>query len=206
MKNKKMMFCVISILVLALTVSAIVYATSDNKGALLGQIFKQYKVDQRGSGGKVYESEDITITEDEIQYYKAMYSLDGVSKSDEEIKKKLIKDRLLLKEAEKAGVTLTDEEVKYNMEQTREGLHKSDETLFISFLENAGMTEEEYWEKAFPVYKKAYIIGKYKKFYLKEKFRENNASLKDEDFNTEFAEYYSQYCEELYQEYIKTHP
>ncbi len=206
MKNKKMMICVISILVLALTVSAIVFATSDNKGALLGQIFKQYKVDQKDSGGKVYESEDIIITEDQLQYYKAMYSLDGVSKSDEEIKKKLITDMLLLEEAEKAGITLTDEEVKYNMEQTREGLHKSDETLFISFLENAGMTEEEYWEKAFPVYKKAYIIGKYKKFYLEEKFRENNASLKDEDFNTEFAEYYSQYCEELYQEYIKTHP
>ena len=203
MRKNKFFIIVISTLLVIITASAIVLANTENIGARFGSIFKLFKADHKDSENIVFQSDEITITEDEIKYYKEMNRINKLELSDEDIKKNLITNALLLKEAEKAGVSLTDEEVKKYMTQNIEGALKDPENTFNSFLESAGMTKEEYLEKAFPVYKRNFIIGKYKSFCLKPKFNEENRSLNEKERKEQFEEFYKQYKEKLYNDFME---
>lgn|GEM_PF-2905751 len=154
--------------------------------------------------GTDYESDDMIITRKQLDNCKAVYALEGVSVSDDEVIKKIVTDRLLYKEAVKAGVTLTDDEVWHYMNETKETMKKDPEVykFYLSYLKDTGMTEDEYWEKSFPVYKRAYTTGKYRK-YLKGKFAADHPDISATDLHKAFDEYYDKYTDDLYEEYTR---
>lgn len=200
MKKKNIAACLVAVLVLAALSAVYVIASNDNKGILLGQIYKQHNSDKESTESKIiYQSGNISITDEQINYYKSLYAIDGFNISDEEIIKKLVTDTLLYEEALKSGITLSDDEALENMKAVRETIKDDPEgyKTYQSFIESSGLTEDEYWEKALPVYKKAYTIGKYRN-YLKDRFREDNPDIEEESLPIAFQEYWGKYKEGLY--------
>lgn len=100
----------------------------------------------------------------------------------------------MLKKAVKAGVSIDNKTVKEYMDDIRTNLPRDKKGYeeFKQFIANSGWTEDEYWEKAFPVYKNAYIVGKYKKEYLLPQFKNKNKDLSGPEFTKKFNEYFNQ--------------
>ena len=197
----KYIIAVVSVLLVLVCVSVVYgFASSANSGSTLGSIFKKYKVDKKFNSDKIIvKFNDFTITQDTVDYYKEYYNSYGIIKSQDEIISKIVADTLILKEAEKAGVSVKDEVVRENMNKIRENLPKDNTGYeeYLAFIEKSGWTEDEYWENSFSVYKKAYIIGKYRNNILKEKYREENKALSDADLESKFKEYYEKKIEDL---------
>ncbi len=138
---------------------------------------------------------EIEILKSEVADRKESNSLYGLEQSDKEIVEEMVLKRLLEKEAEKAGISFTDEEVQFYMDETRRRLPEDDRGYeeFKRYIEIKGWSEDQYWTEAFPVYKRSYIIGKYKNDYLKAEFIKQNNITDSNDFDTLFNAYYEGY-------------
>lgn len=162
--RKKMMFIIISSLILTISIIGIFsFASTDKNGAALGDIFKKYKVDKEIKDDKtLVKVGDIEIKKSDIEYQKESSKASGVIKSDKDIINEILGNKLMLREAEKAGISIDDNTVKKYMDDLRNNLPRDEAGYeeYKQFIANSGWTEDEYWEKAFPVYKDAYIIGK----------------------------------------------
>ena len=138
---------------------------------------------------------DVEILKSEVADRKETNSHLGVEQTEKEIVEEMVLKRLLEKEAEKAGISLSDEEVQFYMDETRRSLPKDEKGYkeFKHIIEKRGWTEDQYWIEAFPVYKRSYIIGKYKNDYLKAEYIKQNNIADSNDFDTLFNTYYEGY-------------
>ena len=165
-----------------------------------GKVFNQYwNGTEEKNDSDLAQAGDIKITTSKVKYLKELNGAFGVEKSEMEIISQLILEELLLKEAEKVGVVISDEEVRHYMDEVRANMpnDKVGYDTFMLFIRNSGWTEDEYWIKSFPVYKKAYTIGKFRNFYLKEQFESLNPMLKTSEINVAFDIFYEEYTNNL---------
>lgn len=190
-------FCVLILMSLILIG---VTSASYRPEILGGKVFDQYWNGAEEKNDSVLaQAGDIKITTSKVKYLKELNSAFGVEKSEMEIISQLILEELLLKEAEKVGVVISDEEVRQYMDEVRVNMpnDKVGYDTFMLFIRNSGWTEDEYWIKSFPVYKKAYTIGKFRNFYLKEQFESLNPMLKTSEINVAFDIFYEEYTDNL---------
>jgi hypothetical protein len=199
LKANKIIF-VGMLVVFCLTIAYSLASANSGFGENIGNIFKKYTVNQNTDEDTVIAKfGNLTITRNDIDYYKEFYSLNGEEKTDDAIIDSILLKTLLYEEAKKTGMEVSDDDVKENMEKVRNSILNNEEAHidFLNFIKASGMTEDEYWENSFFVYKRAYSISNYKKNYLKPMLREKYKNLSNAEFEEAFNNYYKEYEDEL---------
>ncbi len=138
------------------------------------------------------------ITWEQVELLKNNYEIYGIERTDEEIIQKLAVNELLMKEAKTHGILVEDERIDEEINKALHSIKKDPEALkkFNDYLDAAGITEEEYVEKARPVYKRLLMIGMYKKQVLEPQFMERIMEEPEKEHET-FEAFYKSYREEL---------
>lgn len=94
------------------------------------------------------------------------------------------------------GFLIDDETIKKSIEENREMIKTADNySDFTTFLEGLGMSEDEYWDSQFDLYKLNHVVDEFK-IAKKEEFAQENASKSDEQTAENFSDYFMDIAEE----------
>ena len=155
--------------------------TNKNNGSILAKV-----------NGKPIESYD-------VDNYLESYRMFDIKKSKRELVDKIIMDILLIDEAEKTNITVSDEDIDREINLIKESLLKDDKTYkgIKEFMIGSQLSEDEYWEMIKPIYRKRFTIGKLKNIYLREKFVNSNPDINPSELDKKFEVYFNEFKEDL---------
>lgn len=104
------------------------------------------------------------ITEKEFETFKATTNNAQTSYTDEQLLNILAKQQVLFDEAKRRGLTATSAEIDYAIDVAKDALqqpYQSEARSFLnSYIEQLGITEDQYWESMRSEYEKSLSIGK----------------------------------------------
>lgn len=117
----------------------------------------------------VYQGDNITLTETEVEEMMRQNAAMGQEKPREEVEQTLLNRNCLYYEAGKQGYTVTKKEVQEFLDKQIDAFTPKDDGVtenyaaYQSFLDILGMTNEEYWNSQYNKLKKDLVIEKYLK-------------------------------------------
>jgi len=206
LKKRGIVFGVCLLAILLVSGYAVYAIEKISKAKLAGQ--KQIEMINNPSGDVIVSMADFNITQDLIDQNKAGYdAFSGAIMSDTEIINRLLKDHILYNDAVKAGVTASDDEIdsiiklqQNSLQMARDAIAQGslDEqsisayTNFMGYLSGLGMTEDEFFNFARPIYENMIYCGKFKS-QLKDEFSKNNAFADQAALNDAFNAYLDKY-------------
>lgn len=186
--------CVIAVIVFAVAVSA---NNSNPAGEDAGNAIKA--IDDTYSDNVVVMSVNGTnITEKEFETFKATTNNSQTSYTDEQLLNILAKQQVLFDEAKRRGLTATSAEIDYAIDVAKAALqepYQSETRSFLnSYIEQLGITEDQYWESMRAEYEKSLSIGK-----LQDQLRTEivTAEKTDTVSLTDWNTYYSNFTDQL---------
>lgn len=110
----------------------------------------------------VMQGDSITVYADEINRIAARYKASGVDDGKQRAEDYVLRREALYQAGVDAGFTASDKEVQDIIDQELEWEDGADgQEYFQSYLDEAGLTAEEYWNTQRDVLHKEIIIGKY---------------------------------------------
>ena len=190
---KKIIIVSISLCIIVTVISAITYSKNIKTPYEFGQL--QRNVNENTKDNKILVSVNKEgISDRQIETYMAL-SADGLTK--EEAKQKLINDRLLIQNAKKKGIVVSDEEVKQYIDESKQYQNDNPELAqpIYDYIAGLGITEDEYWNMMEPSIKERMYIGKLKK-QLRTDF-EQQYTYKNSKNAVQFEEYVMKYVNQL---------
>lgn len=191
--NKKYKLAFILTIIVLLVISSMVYANNKRiSGKDLGKQVNQAYFDNIDEDGILCYVDGMEIRKKDFNVFKATSNSYGEIKADDVLLKEYIKTRLVINEAEKAGMVATEEEVEDYTNFLFDSFDEDDENYKIlkEYAEEMGMTMDEYKEQVKEYNYKVLITMK-----LQEKLLSDR---KQETHNLDVSEYLSQYKEDLY--------
>lgn len=193
------------VLVALIAVSVVTYAQNNSFWKSLGVTQKTMQ-EKEDTGTTILTINNYKVSQKTFDEYKESLNLaknDNEKLTDKQVADKLIERELLYQEAQKQGLSLNEEEFKKTMDNVKSGIKNDTEAYnqLKDYLTGRGMTEEEYWKIAEPIYQKAFLIGQYKKS-LKEEFKKSDESLpklSQSEFNSKFDDLYKNKIKDIKQ-------
>lgn len=152
--------CIIVVIIFTVAVSA---NDSNPAGEAAGNAVKA--IDDSYSDSVIVMSVNGTdITEKEFETFKATTNNSQASYTDEQLLNMLAEQQVLFDEAKRRGLTATNAEIDYAIDVAKAALqepYQSEVRSFLnSYIEQLGITEDQYWENVRPEYEKSLSIGK----------------------------------------------
>ena len=131
-----------------------------------------------------------------------VFALLGNERSEDEILDWLHTEKLLLREAERLGIYISDQELSREINDLKSELKQDNDgySNILAFCAGAEISEDEYWRISSPMYKEHWTMGiLYKTLY--DKFLVDNPDINVMEIQDLFDEYYKNYVNELKQKY-----
>lgn len=192
--KKKSIFAISLVLVLIVSL-LIVYAVDKSSNmSLVGKRLKEI----RSKEDKIIVTVDgKKITQNEFDVQKISRELGKTNLSDKEILDSLIEKQVVYNEAIKKGITISEEKIDEIIKLNQESIKQNPEYYeqLKGIIDGLGVTEDQYWIDAKPIYKKILIMGEYKNNFLKAKFMEENKDISN--INEKYKEYYKKHIDNL---------
>jgi len=187
---------IIAAIAVVSTIAIVSVTLGSDNHTLLGKIYKQANTEKSQVVAKVNGKE---IKSNSIEAMINSFELTGQKKSKKEIIEKIVIDELLLQQAEQNNIVISDEELNSVLEQLKDNFPRDEEGYknFKNTLNGMGISEDEYWDMARPVYKKVFTIGKFKNKILRQDFLAKNTDIPEHEKNDKFEEYYLKYKKDL---------
>lgn len=196
--SKKVIYTVLICVIAAL---AVMIAVTGDFGSKAGEDAGKMIHDlQSGYSGDtiVMTVNGTGFSEREFQIYKSTMNNAQASYTDEQLLDRLARQQVLFDEAKRRGLAATEAEIDEAINMAKDILQQSDQAenraFLKSYIEQLGMTEDEYWASIRPAYEKSLSIGK-----LHDELRselaasENKASVSTDEWN----DYYKSYTDQL---------
>ena len=114
----------------------------------LGNLVAKYDVNEE-KGDTVAIANGIEIYEKDVEKFRQINDFFNMHVSEEEILQQTIRNKLLLKEAEKRNIKIDLAQAKEYAKLERESLEKDPEQKEIrqAYIKGLGLTEDEYWDE-----------------------------------------------------------
>lgn len=131
-----------------------------------------------------------SISKKDFDTYKALLSLHSHNVSNKQVLDKIVEREVWYNEALKHNSTVSDHAVDQmvsTIKATIEGNAELSKELH-EYLSGIGFSDSQYWERAKPLYKKAFIIGNYKSS-LESVFKQKNHTVSEQDLANQFDAY-----------------
>lgn len=208
--NKNRIILTVLSLIIVLGFSSFIYAQNDenelkSKFSNFGTISKKYMdLDSKDNTiAFTINGEEITINK--INEKKELeQALGKTNIKDSEVVKSIIKNKTLLQQAKKLGVTVSDEEAKNASLHEKELLYDNhtsneDREAVLEYIKSLGISEDEYWN--------VYNVKQYKDFLAVNKLYEivtkDAVIMKSDAINSSETleikkQYFAKYTEDLY--------
>lgn len=194
--NKKSIVTISLILVLIVSL-IIVYAVDENTNmSLVGKRLKEIR-SKEDKVIVIVDGEEITQNEFDVQSISR--ELGNANKTDKEILDSLIEKQVVYNEAVRKGITISEDRIDEIIKLNQQSIKQNPEYYkqLKGIIDGLGITEEQYWKDARPIYNKILVMGEYKNNYLKSKFMEENKNKDITNFSEEYKEYYKKHIESL---------
>lgn len=186
------------LLVLVLIVSLIiVYAVDENTNiSLVGKRLKEIR-SKEDKVIVIIDGEEITQNEFDVQSISR--ELGNANQTDKEILDSLIEKQVVYNEAVRKGITISEDRIDEIIKLNQQSIKQNSEYYkqLRGIIDGLGITEEQYWKDAIPIYNKILVMGEYKNNYLKLKFMEENKNKDITNISEEYKEYYKKHIESL---------
>ena len=128
---------------------------------------------------------------------------DGSAVSDTDIINEIIFTKIAYKDAVKNGYSIDDAEIDQIITSTKKVIYNDSTNLetLKAYINQLGISEEQYWDSARNEYRVLYTIGKYRDNYILSLYKKEKGSLSldinNPETNKEFMKYYNRYIEKL---------
>lgn len=200
---KRKITLIISIVcILAIGISAAVYATRDMSMFQWGQDSAEIEAEDNMQKNVVAEVNGQKITSSQFDKYKAGLSNANGTFTDAEIMDKLVRQEVLKQEIQRLGYTATEAEVTaFNDE--RFALLDDDPNarqIIQDYVDGLGITMAEYKEQSKEISRTALLANKFRADLMAE-YEKNNPQILTYSVPTKqqgFEEYLEQYIDDLY--------
>jgi|LSQX01.1.fsa_nt_gb hypothetical protein len=145
-------------LLVVLLLGSITYGIANNRYSIeeltvevskkLGNLVAKYDVNEE-KGDTVAIANGIEIYEKDVEKFRQINDFFNMHVSEEEILQQTIRNKLLLKEAEKRNIKIDLAQAKEYAKLERESLEKDPEQKEIrqAYIKGLGLTEDEYWDE-----------------------------------------------------------
>lgn len=194
--NKKFLYSLVIVLVLAVMTCGIVYATSVAKGKEIGQ--QVAEINSKGSEDLIATVNGEEISQKSFDKYKVVLNQNN-EYSDKEILNKMIEKRVLEDKAISEGFIVSVEEVNAAVTQVKTALQQDEEQykFLKEYLSGLGISEEQYWSEIVPEeYKQVLTVNKMYKS-LRDEFIKNNNLTNPDEIKSKFDIYWDEYKNDL---------
>ena len=157
------------------------------------------------AGQKYKENPGIFSNEKELA--KGMSEIEkllGNEVSEEVMLERLHAKKAVLREAERLGIYITDQEFNQKLNDLKSDLERFDDGYsdILAFCAGAEISVEEYWRISSPIYKEHWTTGKLFKA-LREQFIADNPDKNRQEIYELYYEFYKDYVNELKLKYDK---
>lgn len=199
-KNKRTITILISAICVILLIGSTAFAIQQkSKMKSVGQQQKDIYA-AANANDSVATVDGIPITKKAFDTFKVMYSNSDQKPTDKEVLDMIVERQLLHKQAEKEGITISDEQLNNAIEKMKQDLHNDTQSYsdFKDYIAGLNITEEQYWEQSKPVYKKALAVGQLKS-RLKQQYEAEHKSEDAQVVEKNFGEFYKSYVSDLKQ-------
>ena len=148
------------------------------------------------------------ITKKQVEMMKLVFTQkeDGSIVTDTDIINEIIFTKLAYADAVQRGISIDEKELDQIIIETKKAINSDPtnaETLEV-YIDQLGLTEDQYWSKARDEYHKLYTLGKYRDNYIMPLFKKEKGSvaldMNNPETNKEFIKYYRNYVQKLMDE------
>ena len=143
-----------------------------------------------------------SVTQKEFDTYSTLMKAADPELTDEEIKNKYIRQQVIIQEAEREGISASEEEINALNESRFSWLEKDEQAYRIikEYVDGAGMTMDEYIEQSKIISEQAIITTKLKE-RIESEFTER-ASADGTETGETAEDYYNDYIDKLAEEAV----
>lgn len=171
MKKRIAFFSMIGLLVLLLSFGTVILAGNfkDQKATDFGKEIKKEMEKEKTEKGKLLAKVGETeIYQSDIDRMRISYNATGKTLSDEELLNKMVNANIIINDAKKNKIVVSDEEVDEYIEYIKEGMEADPvgKETFNSYLESLEMTIDEYNELCKESYRGVLMTNKLKELVI----------------------------------------